>query len=67
MAVRRGSGGRGAEQNRALQMLAGASHRCTVAIMLVHGLTAGLLVGLVRDGLSTGRARTAIPTPRTEG
>ena len=53
MAVKPRKDGRGAEQSRALQLLAGSPHGCTEAIMLAHGLTAELLVDLVRDGLAT--------------
>jgi hypothetical protein len=47
--------GRGAEQNRALQLLAGP-HGCTEAIMLAHGFTAELLVDLLGDGLAMAAA-----------
>jgi hypothetical protein len=53
MAVRPRKVWRGAEQNRALSLLAGSPHGCTEAIMLAHGFTAELLVDLVRDGLAT--------------
>jgi hypothetical protein len=52
MAVKPRKVWRGAEQNRALQLLAGSPHGCTEAIMLAHGLAAELLVDLVRDGLA---------------
>jgi hypothetical protein len=52
MAVRPRKGGRAAEQNRALRLLAGSPHGCTEAIMLAHGFTAELLVDLVHDGLA---------------
>ena len=49
MAVRPGTGGRGAEQNRALRLLAGSPHGCTEAILLAHGFTAELLADLLRN------------------
>jgi hypothetical protein len=53
VAVSRRKGGRGAERNRALRLLAGSPLGCTEAIMLAHGFTVELLVDLVRDGLAT--------------
>jgi hypothetical protein len=50
-------GGRGAEQNRALQLLARSSHGCTEAIMLAHGFTTDLLVDLVAGRVGDGDAR----------
>jgi hypothetical protein len=41
------------EQRRALSMLAGRPHGCTVANMLAHGFTNAMLNGLVREGLAT--------------
>jgi hypothetical protein len=52
-AVRPRKGGRGAEQNRALRMLAGSPLGCTEAIMLAHGFTVETLGRLVLDGLAT--------------
>jgi hypothetical protein len=46
-------GWRGAEQNRALQMLAGSTLGCTEAIMPAHGFTVEILERLVLDGLAT--------------
>jgi len=43
----------GAEQRRALELLAGAQRGLTEATLLrVHGFTSDLLTGLVRDGLA---------------
>ena len=53
MAVRPRKGGRGAEQNRALRLLAGSPHGCTEAIMLAHGFTVETLGRLVLDGNAT--------------
>ena len=55
-------------QRRALAMLIGCSHGCTVAKMLAHRFTNALLDGLARDGLvtlqpgtvSTGTRRTVV-------
>jgi hypothetical protein len=44
---------RGAEQHRALRLLAGAPNGVTEAIMLAHGFTNATLDALVRDGLAT--------------
>jgi hypothetical protein len=41
------------DQRRALTLLAGSPHGCTVANMLAHGFTNATLNGLVRDGLAT--------------
>jgi hypothetical protein len=41
------------EQRRALSMLAGCPHGCSVANMLAHGFTNAMLNGLVREGLAT--------------
>ena len=43
----------GADQRRALRLLAGSSHGCTEAILLAHGFTIEMLVVLVRDGFAT--------------
>jgi hypothetical protein len=40
------------EQRRALSMLAGCPHGCTVATMLAHGFTNAILNGLVSEGLA---------------
>jgi hypothetical protein len=40
-------------QRRALTLLSGSPHGCTVANMLAHGFTNATLNGLVRDGLAT--------------
>jgi hypothetical protein len=40
-------------QHRALSLLAGAPHGCTVANMLAHVFTDATLNSLVRDGLAT--------------
>jgi hypothetical protein len=53
VAVKRRKGGRGAEQHRALRMLAGAPLGATEAIMLAHGFTVETLGRLVLDGLAT--------------
>jgi hypothetical protein len=53
MAVRPRRGDRGAEQDRALRLLAGSPFGCTEAIMLAHGFTFEMLGRLVRDGLAT--------------
>jgi hypothetical protein len=45
--------GRGAEQNRALRLLAGSPLGCTEAIMLAHGFTVETLGSLVLDGHAT--------------
>jgi hypothetical protein len=43
----------GAEQRRALHLLAGSRDGYTEAIMLAHGFTNEVLDALVRDGLAT--------------
>jgi hypothetical protein len=53
MAVRQRKGGRGAEQNRALRLLAGSPVGYTEAIMLAHGFTVETLGRLVLDGHAT--------------
>ena len=53
MAVRPRNVWRGAEQNRALRLLAGSPHGCTEAIMLAHGFTDEILGRLVMNGLAT--------------
>jgi hypothetical protein len=40
------------EQRRALSVLAGCPHGCTVANMLAHGFANAMLNGLVREGLA---------------
>jgi hypothetical protein len=45
--------GRGAEQNRALRVLAGSPLGCTEAIMLAHGFAVETLRRLVLEGLAT--------------
>ena len=60
MAVRPPKGARGAEQNRALRLLAGSPLGCIEAIMLAHGFTVEILRRLVLDGLATA-------TPGTSG
>jgi hypothetical protein len=40
-------------QHRALSLLAGSPHGCTLANMLAHGFTDATLNSLVRDGLAT--------------
>jgi hypothetical protein len=41
------------KQRRALSVLAGCPHGCTVANMLAHGFTNTTLNSLVREGLAT--------------
>jgi hypothetical protein len=53
MAVRPRKGGRAAEQNRALRMLAGSPLGCTESVLLAHGFTVEILGRLVLDGLAT--------------
>jgi hypothetical protein len=53
MAVRPRKRARGAEQNRALRLLAGSPHGYTEAIMLAHGFTDEILGRLVLNGLAT--------------
>jgi hypothetical protein len=53
MAVSPRRGARGAEQDRALRMLAGSPFGCTVAIMLAHGFMFEMLGRLVLSGLAT--------------
>jgi hypothetical protein len=53
VAVRPRKGGRGAERNRALRMLAGSPLGCTEAILLAHGFTVETLGRLVLDELAT--------------
>jgi hypothetical protein len=53
MAVKPRKGGRGAEQNRALRMLAGSPLGCTESVLLAHGFTVETLGRLVLDGLAT--------------
>jgi hypothetical protein len=61
-AVRPRKRGPGAEQNRALRMLAGSPRGCTEAIMLAHGFTVEILGRLVL------RLATAMPgTTHTGG
>jgi hypothetical protein len=57
MAAKPRKGGRGAEQNRALRMLAGSPLGCTEAIMLAHGFTVETLGRLVLDGHATAPLR----------
>jgi hypothetical protein len=40
-------------ERRALRMLAGCPHGCTMANLLAHGFTNAMLNGLVRNGLAT--------------
>jgi hypothetical protein len=42
-----------ANQRRALGLLAGCPHGCSVSNMLAHGFTNAMLDGLVRDGQAT--------------
>jgi hypothetical protein len=44
---------RSANQRKALGLLAGSPHGCTVANMMAHGFTNAVLDGLLRDGLAT--------------
>jgi hypothetical protein len=53
MAVSPRRGDRGAEQDRALRLLAGSPLGCTEAIMLAHGFRVEMLGRLVLDGLAT--------------
>jgi hypothetical protein len=53
MELRPRKGGRGAEQGRALRLLAGSTLGCTEAIMLAHGFTVEVLRRLVLEGLVT--------------
>jgi hypothetical protein len=46
----------GAEQHRALQLLASTPFGATEAIMLVHGFTRRMLARLVRTGLAAVRS-----------
>jgi hypothetical protein len=48
-----------ADQRRALSLLAGSPHGCTVANVLAHGFTNAMLDRLVRDGLATIEPGTA--------
>jgi hypothetical protein len=49
--------GFGADQRRALRLLATAPNGATEAIMLAHGFTKAMLDALVRDGLATSERR----------
>ena len=49
----------GAEQRRALKLLADAGQQgCTGATLLGHGFSIGMLADLVWDGLATGHRET---------
>jgi hypothetical protein len=48
----------GAEQRRALRLLASSPFGVTEAIMLARGFTRRILAGLVRAGLATARGKT---------
>jgi hypothetical protein len=48
----------GAEQRRALQLLASSPFGASEAIMVAHGFTRRMLAGLVRAGLATARGKT---------
>jgi hypothetical protein len=48
----------GAEQRRALQLLASSPFGAAEAIMLAHGFTRRMLAGLVNAGLATARGNT---------
>ena len=48
----------GAEQRRALKLLADAQQGCTGATLLGHGFSIGMLADLVWDGLATGHRET---------
>ena len=50
--------GLGAEQRRALEMLAAGPHGCTGAFMRAQGFTLQLLVDLIRDGLAVAAPET---------
>jgi hypothetical protein len=60
MTVRPRKRGCGAEQNRALRLLAGSPHGCTEAIMLAHGLTDEILARLVTRLTITDAGRQAL-------
>ena len=44
---------RGADQRRALELLAGNPYGLTEAVLQAHGFTIELLVDLIRDGLAS--------------
>jgi hypothetical protein len=44
------------EQRRALEMLAGSPHGTTEAVLRWHGLSVGLLAGLMRAGFAKAEA-----------
>jgi hypothetical protein len=48
----------GAEQRRALQLLASSPFGVTEVIMLTHGFTRRMRVGLIRAGLAISRGKT---------
>jgi hypothetical protein len=48
----------GAEQRRALRLLASSPFGASEAIMVAHGFTRRMLAGLVRAGLATARGKT---------
>jgi hypothetical protein len=48
----------GAEQRRALQLIASSPFGAAEAIMLTHGFTPGTLAGLVRAGLAMAQHET---------
>ncbi len=48
----------GAEQRRALQLLASSPFGVTEIIMLAHGFTRRMRAGLIRAGLATARGKT---------
>jgi hypothetical protein len=45
-------------RRRALEMLAGSPHGCTVSILRTHGFGVMLLVGLMRAGLAKADVET---------
>jgi hypothetical protein len=53
----------GADQRRALTLLAGSPGGCTVSIMLAHGLTPEFLAVLVRNGLAAAKPETVHAGP----
>jgi hypothetical protein len=53
-----------ADRRRALALLAASPDGCTEAIMLAHGFTVELMVGLIRARLATAKAERVIAGKR---
>jgi hypothetical protein len=48
------------DRRRALELLAASRDGCTEAMMLAHGFTIDMMVGLVNAGLATARAERVV-------